>query len=601
LTSLIQKKDLEIEKTNILDLLLNLFRFVSRKRKVQGIILLGLTFVGSIAEIVSLGAVVPFISVLVEPEKIFYSNFMSGFISFFGISSPVELLFPLTLLFCIAALFAASIRLILLWVSIRLSNATGADLSIDVYRKTLFQPYTTHVQRSSSEIISGITQKVGAATAVLLSFVTVITSTALLLSILGTLIFIDPIIATVTLLIFGIGYFVIALNSRKKLKTNSLNIANEQTNVVKALQEGLGAIRDILLNGTQEIYTEDYRKAIQKLVRARGGNSFINEAPRYGMESLGMILIAILAYSLSFREGGVNSALPILGALALGAQRLLPLLQQLYGNWSVVMGSRGSLIDVLYLLNQSLPDYESLPNPQPYVLEKNIEFRNIDFSYPGEQQHVFKDLNFTIEKGKTIGICGTTGSGKSTAIDILMMLLEPDNGELLVDDKILDDHMLRSWQLSISHVPQNIFLSDRSITENIAFGIPPDEIDEEKVNDAAEKSQILDFIKQSPKGFKTIVGERGVRLSGGQRQRIALARALYRNASILVFDEATSALDNKTEMNVMNSISNLGSDLTIVIIAHRLTTLKHCHKIIQLENGEISFSGSYEELNVGQN
>jgi len=601
LTSLIQKKDLEIEKTNILNLLLKLFRFVSRKRKVQGIILLGLTFVGSIAEIVSLGAVVPFISVLVEPEKIFYSNFMSGFISFFGISSPAELLFPLTLLFCIAALFAASIRLILLWVSIRLSNATGADLSIDVYRKTLFQPYTTHVQRSSSEIISGITQKVGAATAVLLSLVNVITSTALLLSILGTLIFIDPIIATVTLLIFGIGYFVIALNSRKKLKTNSLNIANEQTNVVKALQEGLGAIRDILLNGTQEIYTEDYRKAIQKLVRARGGNSFINEAPRYGMESLGMILIAILAYSLSFREGGVNSALPILGALALGAQRLLPLLQQLYGNWSVVMGSRGSLIDVLYLLNQSLPDYESLPNPQPYVLEKNIEFRNIDFSYPGEQQHVFKDLNFTIEKGKTIGICGTTGSGKSTAIDILMMLLEPDNGELLVDDKILDDHMLRSWQLSISHVPQNIFLSDRSITENIAFGIPPDEIDEEKVNDAAEKSQILDFIKQSPKGFKTIVGERGVRLSGGQRQRIALARALYRNASILVFDEATSALDNKTEMNVMNSISNLGSDLTIVIIAHRLTTLKHCHKIIQLENGEISFSGSYKELNVRQN
>ncbi|SVC50944.1 uncharacterized protein METZ01_LOCUS303798, partial [marine metagenome] len=281
---------------------------------------------GSIAEILSLGAVVPFISVLVEPEKIFYTDFMAGFISFLEISSPDELLFPLTLFFCIAALFAASIRLILLWVSIRLSNATGADLSIDVYRKTLFQPYTTHVQRSSSEIISGITQKVGAATAVLLSLVNVLTSTALLLSILGTLIFIDPIIASVTLLIFGIGYFFIALNTRKNLKTNSLNIANEQTNVVKALQEGLGAIRDILLNGTQEIYTEDYRRAIQKLVRARGGNSFINEAPRYGMESLGMIMIAMLAYSLSFREGGVSSALPILGALALGAQRLLPLL-----------------------------------------------------------------------------------------------------------------------------------------------------------------------------------------------------------------------------------------------------------------------------------
>ena len=283
----IKKSNSDKEITNILSLLLQLFEFVDSRRKIQGVVLLVLTFFGSIAEIISLGAVVPFISVLVEPESIFYSDYMSGFINFFNINTPSELQLPLTIVFCIAAVSAGAIRLILLWVSIRLSNATGADLSIDVYRKTLFQPYSIHVQRSSSEIISGITQKVGAATAVLLSLVTVITSFSLLLAILGTLIYIDPLIASLTLLIFGIGYFLIAFNTRKNLKMNSLSIAFEQTNVVKALQEGLGAIRDILLNGTQEIYTDDYRRAIQKLVKARGGNSFINEAPRFGMESLG--------------------------------------------------------------------------------------------------------------------------------------------------------------------------------------------------------------------------------------------------------------------------------------------------------------------------
>ena len=593
-----EKNQPSLESKNILYLLWRLFNFVDKRRKVQGVILLALTLLGAVAEIISLGAVVPFISVLVEPDNIFYSEYMAGFNAQFNINTPPDLILPLTLAFCLAALFAGSIRLVLLWVSIRLSNATGADLSIDVYRKTLFQPYSVHVARSSSEIISGITQKVGAATAVLLSIVTVITSSSLLLAILGTLIYIDPVIASLTLTIFGIGYFLIALNTRKKLKTNSINIAYEQTNVVKALQEGLGAIREILLNGTQDIYTHDYRRAIQKLVIARGGNSFINEAPRFGMESLGMILIAILAYSLSFRSGGISAALPILGALALGAQRLLPLLQQLYGNYSVVMGSRGSLIDVLYLLDQPLPRYESLPNPEPYCFRKEVEFKDISFSYSVEDKHVFQNLNLVLEKGQTLGICGTTGSGKSTMIDLLMMLLNPDSGEIFVDGRILKEDEIRPWQLCIAHVPQNIFLSDRTITENIAFGIPKDLIDQEKVIEASKKSQIFEFIDQSPNRFNTLVGERGIRLSGGQRQRIALARAFYRSASILIFDEATSALDNKTEDDVMESIKELDSNLTLIIIAHRITTLSHADQVIQLEHGKITYSGSYEGLNT---
>lgn len=585
-----------IKKTSLIKLLFHLFQYVEYKRKLQALVLLFLTLLGSMAEIISLGAVVPFIGVLVQPEKIFFSDYTQPFINFFNIANPQDLILPLTLAFVLAAVFAGLIRLVLLRFSIRLANATGADLSINVYRKTLFQPYSIHVERSSSEIISGITQKVGAATAVLLSLVTVMTAASLLIAILATLIFIDPIIASIVLATFGAGYFLIAVNTRKILKNNSVHIALQQTNVIKALQEGLGAIRDVLLSGTQDIYTDDYRLSIQKLIRARGGNQFINEAPRFGMESLGMILISMLAYSLSFRPSGINDALPILGALALGAQRLLPLLQQLYGNWSVVMGSKASIVDVLGLLNQELPKYVFKPVPKPLIFNKSIEFKNISFKYPRQEKYVFKNLNFTLRKGETMGIYGTTGGGKSTMIDIMMVLLNPSDGEMLVDGRVINEDLMRSWQLSIAHVPQNIFLSDGSIRANIAFGIPKEQVDMEKVISAARKAQILKFIEDSPDGFDTFVGERGIRLSGGQRQRIALARALYRNASVLVFDEATSALDNQTEKDVMTAINALDSNLTIIIIAHRISTLREADKIIRLEDGQILYNGPFQGL-----
>jgi len=585
-----------MKKTSINSLLYELSSYMSSKRKYQVIILLILTILGSIAEIISLGSVVPFIGVLVQPEKIFEYSYLNGFKNLLELNQPSDLILPLTIIFGFAAIIAGSIRLLLLWVGIRFSNATGADLGMEVYRRTLYQPYPVHVSRSSSEIISGITQKVGAATSVLLAIVTVITSGTMLLAILATLIFIDPVIAILTLSTFGIAYFSIALFTKTRLAINSTEIATAQTSVIKSLQEGLGAIRDVLLSGTQDIYASNYRFAINKLRFAQGSNSFINQAPRFGMESLGMILIALLAYSLSFREGGISNALPLLGALALGAQRLLPLLQMLYGNWSVVIGSRASLIDVLTLLNQDLPKHADQPEPEAYFFKDSINFNNVSFQYFDSEPLVLNDISFTIKKGKKIGICGTTGSGKSTMMDLIMMLLKPTNGEILIDSHAINDDLIRSWQLSIAHVPQNIFLSDSSIAQNIAFGIPKKDIDMNKVKLAAEKAQIIDYINHSSNGMETIIGEQGVRLSGGQRQRIALARALYRDTSILVFDEATSALDTKTELAVMNSINALDPDLTILIIAHRITTLRDADHILRLEDGQISFQGTFEEL-----
>lgn len=492
---------------------------------------------------------------------------------------------------------AGALRLALLWVSVRLANGIGADLSIDVYRRTLYQGYSVHIARSSSEVISGITQKVSTATSMLLSIVAVATSSALFVSLILALLAVDPLVTTVAIVGFGFAYVLIAWRTRRRLLLNSQYISEGQTQVLKVLQEGLGAIRDVLLDGTQEVYCNTYTKSVLKLQRASGENSFINQAPRYAIEALGLVLIVVFVLVLSRRAEGVAAAFPVLAALALGAQRLLPLMQQLYGNWSVVMGGKVALVEVITLLEQPLPmDLSPLRHVTPLALRQEIRFDNVSFRYDTTTPWVLENINLTIPKGARVGIIGSTGSGKSTALDILMGLLQPTHGNVTIDGQVLGLVNMRTWQQSVAHVPQDIFLADASITENIAFGVPRDEIVFERVRKAAQQAKIAEFIESRPEGYAAIVGERGVRLSGGQRQRIGIARALYKQAQVLIFDEATSALDGETENAVMQTIEGLNQDLTLFIVAHRLTTLRNCEVIIKLENGRVVWMGAYDQI-----
>lgn len=578
-------------------LLQGLWRHLSRRRQRQFVALLGLMLVSALMEVVSLGAVLPFLAVLTAPERVFAYPLVANAAQAWGITSAGELVLPLTIVFAAAALAAGALRMFLLWAGMRLGLSSGSDLSIELYRRTLYQPYQVHLARNSSEVIAGITQKVnGVAFGVLQPVLTLISSVVLLAAIMAVLMAIDPMAASVAALGFGISYALIASVVRRRLKLNGERVAREQTQMVKALQEGLGGIRDVLLDGAQPMYCEIYRQADHPLRRAQGDSQFINASPRHAMEALGMVLIAALAYVLSQQKGGVATALPVLGALALGAQRLLPALQQSYGAWVTIVSCQASLAETLALLDQPLPADASLPAPAPLVFKDSIRFDKVRFRYSAATPWVLDSLDLSIPKGARVGFVGSTGSGKSTTLDILMGLLPPTEGALLVDGQPVTGSHLRAWQRTIAHVPQSIYLADTTLAENIAFGVPTADIDMARVRQAARQAQIADFIESRPEGYEAFVGERGIRLSGGQRQRIGIARALYKQASVLVFDEATSALDNATEQSVMEAIDGLDRDLTILLIAHRLTTVRHCDVIVELDKGCVAAQGSYDEL-----
>ena len=580
-----------------MDNLKRLWVHLSKRRQKQFGLLLILMIVSSISEVISLGAVLPFLGVLTAPEQIFQHPYMQPLISALDITRPNQLILPITITFVTAVLLAGIARLTLLYATTRLSFATGADISINIYRRTLYQNYAVHVARNSSEVINGIITKTNTViNGILTPSLLLISAFVLMIGIMLALFSISILTALTALIGFGMLYWGVVHYTRQHLKKNSQCIATQSTIMIKSLQEGLGGLRDVLIDGSHLFYCNLYRNADLPLRRASGDNIFIGASPKYAMEALGMMLIAMLAYTMTQQEGGMVTAMPVLGALALGAQRLLPILQQAYSSYSTIKGAKSSFEDILDLLDQSLPEYANQPLPTPIIFEKELKLKKISFRHTKDTPWILKNLDLQIRKGARIGFIGATGSGKSTLLDIIMGLLSPSSGDFFIDNQLVDDKNRRAWQMHIAHVPQNIYLSDSTISENIAFGIPKNKINHQLVEKAAQQAQISKLIDEWSDGYQTIVGERGARLSGGQRQRIAIARALYKQANVLIFDEATSALDNETEQSVMKVIEGLGKDVTILIIAHRLTTLKNCDQIIRLGKSHLVETIDYKDV-----
>jgi len=547
-----------------------------------------------VAELFSLGSVIPFLSILTNPEQLWGHPTVRVIAGSLGYTDAYELVVPTALLFAGGLMTAAVIRLANLRLNGLVAAALGTDLSCDAYRRTLYQSYETHVKRNGAALITSATVHISATISAINCLLQLITSGIVAIGLFLGLMYINLQVALVTSALFGITYVLLAVLSKRALHKNGNKIAFASRQLMKALQEGLGAIRDVLLDGTQDEYLSVYRVAEAQQRKLRANNYFLAVSPRYVLEALGMITLALVGSVLVLRQGNESNVLPLMGAFALGAQRMLPALQQVYGSWASIKGYSVAVEDVLRLLEQPLP--EIITKPEPLRLKRSISLSNICYQYDQNKPHVLKNISLEILSGERIGFIGSTGSGKSTAIDLIMGLLKPTSGKIYIDGIDLYDQeypqLISAWRASIAHVPQSIFLSDNTIAENIAFGVPKHKIDIEKVRYAAQQAQILKSIEDTNDGFNTYVGERGIQLSGGQRQRIGIARALYRDTKILVFDEATSALDNATEKSVMNALDSLGKDLTILLIAHRLSTVERCDRLITLEKGRITSVGT---------
>ena len=584
----------ESRATDVFGAVRRLIPHLKARRQRQAALILAFMLVGAFAEMISIGAVLPFLTLLAAPDRLQEYPIFGRIIDAVGLA-PDELLPAATALFIVATLVAMVIRLALLRTSQRFVFALGHDLSLRLYDHLLHQNYLYHTRHNSAEVLSGI-QKVNNVTTLFLQpAMQGVISLAVIAFILIAIAYADPQLAGLALISFGGIYAIISLFVRRLLARNSHKLAAVATARIQTIQEGLGGIRDVLVDRAQPVYLRKFRRLDDEFRRAQAVTTYVASAPRYVVEGLGMVMIAMLAIHAARQPGGLIAVLPTLGALAIGAQRLMPLLQQVYLGWSQMLTNSANLTNILDVLEQPVVKPRAGLTPLPF--ERTIAFHEVGFTYSEEAGAVLDRVSIAIPRGATVGLIGRTGSGKSTVLDILMGLLEPAAGRLAIDGVplVTPEDRFR-WQMNISHVPQAIFLSDDSIAQNIAFGIEPDAIDLDRVRAAARLARADGFIEALPEGYATSVGEKGTRLSGGQRQRIGIARALFSGARVLVLDEATSALDTETEEAVMESIRALGDEITIVIVAHRLSTLSHCSLVLRLEDGRVVEQGNYQEV-----
>lgn len=581
----LQRKN--FNKYSSFELIWELRKFLSGKRKKQLLISLISVIFAGISEIASLSIALPFITLLTDQKNFLEKDSISNFIKISGIYPDQLLSYVFYLLISIVFL-AALMRLFNLWLIHRVVQAIGNDLSTEAFKRVLNQPYNFYLNNNTSKTISSLEKSIDGVIIAIESCILAFTGIFVILCIIATLLNIDLIVTISTFLTFLLSYYLISKFSKRILTKNSKYNVINQPNKLKIVQEGIGGIRDIILNNTQDYFVNLFSVIDKSIKRRIAENIFVASSPRYIIEALSVIIICSVAYFIFDKDYSNFNSIAILGTFALGAQKLLPNMQTSYRSWQSINNNRYQIIDLLNILNLEILTIKKLN--KHLVFRSKISLKNIAFTYSNSHKDLFNNINIEIYKGEKLGIIGKTGSGKSTLVDLIMGLIPPTKGHLFIDGNDIYDKKnsfdLSSWRLKISHVPQNIFLSDRSFIENIAFGVPLKDIDINSVKESASKACIDKFISSSKKGYETVIGERGIRLSGGQRQRIGIARALYRKTNLLIFDEATSSLDNLTEDKVMQTIGNLSDELTIIIIAHRLRTVRNCDRILELKKGQ---------------
>ena len=579
-----------------------ILKLLSSQDKKKAIFLVIMTLVMAFIEIVGVASIMPFIAVLANPEIIETNYILSKVYLVLNFNNKIDFIIFLGYGALGLLIFSLAFKSLTTYLQLKFALMHEYRLGKRLVEGYLFQPYIWFLNKNSSTISKNVLSEVSAVTnGCLMPMISLITQSAVALAIVILLLVLDPSITIIVGLIFGVSYSIIY----KVLSSFLLKLGKQRTEANEVrftiISEAFGAFKEVKVNNLEKFYLKLFKVPAKKFAENEATASIVRQLPRYALEMIafgGMLLMIIYYIS---EKGSFINAVPIIALYAFAGYRFLPAVQQIYSSLTQLKFI-SPVLDSLYIDLINLEKKAEYQKINTIKFNKSIELKNIDFSYPNVEKKNLENINLTIKCRQKIGIVGGTGSGKTTTVDLILSLLHPQKGSLLVDDVLINNENKRSWQSLIGYVPQQIYLSDNSIASNIAFGVNKEKINYEVVKRVSKMANLHEFVtKELNNDYNTIVGEHGVRLSGGQRQRIGIARALYHQPELLIFDEATNALDNLTEQEVIKAIDNLNNKITVIMIAHRLNTVRNCDKIFLLDKGRLIAEGNFDDLRKQNN
>ncbi|OUW67196.1 MAG: ABC transporter ATP-binding protein [Flavobacteriaceae bacterium TMED200] len=550
-------------------------------------------------DMIGVASILPFMAVVTNPSIIetnLILNTMYQYSSLFGVENNQQFIFALGVLVFILLVFSLGFKTLTTYLQVRFVSMSEYTIGKRLMKGYLCQPYSWFLSRHSADlgkiILSEVGQVIGNGIRPIIELIAKGLTT---IALIALLVLVDPRLTLIIGLSMSLVYLFIFYFVRNFLKRTGEERLNNNQLRFKAISEAFGAAKEVKIGGLEKTFIENFSNSAQVVAKSVASSQIIGQLPRFILEAIafGGILLIIL-YSIS-ETGSFSSAIPVISLFVFAGYRLLPSIQHIYASFTQLVFI-GSSIDRLYNDLKNLKTFNKKQEQGILPFNKTISLKNVCYNYPNSSRTTLKDLNLSIPAKSIIGLVGATGCGKTTTIDIILGLLTPQMGTLEVDGKVITEQNTRSWQRLIGYVPQHIYLSDDTVAANIAFGMEPENIDQDMIEKVSKIANLHEFvINDLPQKYNTEIGERGVRLSGGQRQRIGIARALYHSPKVLVLDEATSALDNQTEKAVMDAVNNLGKDITIILIAHRLNTVKNCDIIYKLDNGQIIDQGTFND------
>lgn len=587
----------------MLKVIKQLFGLLTDKQLKQFYILQVLVVIMAFTELLGIASIAPFMALVGDISILETNGVFAQLYQMSGIDNPMDFLFYAGVVVLVMLTFSTVVSMFTIWKLSIFGARIGTEIADRLYSYYMQQSWQFHASGSSAQLTKQVsTEAARISVGIIQPLVQMNAKLVLALFISISIVIYDPLIAILGLLIFSLAYFLLYRLVRKKLVSNGQKLSEVSTQRFRLMNEGFGGIKDVLLLNRSHDFIARFHDSGKVFARAQGTNIAISQVPRYFIELIAFgAMISLVLVLIKVHSGNLGEVLPILAVYALAAFKLLPALQQIYSSVSTIKGNVAAFEAVKEDLERSFEKQKTIskaPMPTAIKLSNNIALKGIEFSYPDKDRAAVDGVSMSIPVNSVIGLVGSSGSGKSTLIDLLLGLLTPQQGSLYVDDIRITADNKRAWQDLLGFVPQSIFLSEGTIAENIAFGVPAKDISLEQVNKALTLANLTELVEQLPDGVNTKVGERGVQLSGGQRQRIGIARALYHEAEVLVFDEATSALDGITEKIVMDAIHEFSGKKTIIMIAHRLKTVEKCDLIYFMEHGKIIDYGTYQDLVV---